>query len=47
MNIDYTTIMTTISQLMAISFPIGLIFMIIQKIIGIFVAFVFGKEVTF
>lgn len=47
MNIDYTIVMTTIASLMAIAFPIALVFMICQKVIGIFVAFVFGKEVTF
>ena len=47
MIIDYTIIAKTICELMAIAFPIALLFMIIQKLIGIFVSFVFGKEVNF
>lgn len=47
MNIDYQVIVNTISSLMLVAFPIALIFMIVQKLIGIFVSFVFGKDVTF
>jgi len=47
MNIDYQVIINTISTLMAFAFPIALVFMICQKLVGIFVSFVFGKEVNF
>lgn len=47
MNIDYQSLVDTLTSLMMVAFPIALIFMIVQKIIGIFVSFVFGKDVTF
>lgn len=40
-------IIETICNILWIAFPFALIFMLIQKIINIFVRFVFGKEVKF
>lgn len=47
MEIDYQVIVNMLVNVMTITFPIALIFMICQKLIGIFVSFVFGKEVNF
>lgn len=46
-SIDYQVIITMLSNVMIVAFPIAIIFMIFQKICGIFIAFVFGKEVNF
>lgn len=47
MELNYQIVIDLVSNMMLIAFPIALIFMIVQKVIGIFVSFVFGKEITF
>lgn len=47
MEIDYQVVVNLVTSIMLVSFPIALIFMICQKLVGIFVAFVFGKEISF
>lgn len=47
MELNYQCVIDLITNMMTITFPIALIFMICQKLIGIFVSFVFGKEVDF
>lgn len=47
MTIDYQVIVNLCANIMLVAFPIALIFMIVQKITSIFVAFIFGKEITF
>lgn len=47
MDLNYQVVIDLVSNMMLIAFPIALIFMIVQKVIGIFVSFVFGKEITF
>ncbi len=47
MELNYQVVIDLVSNMMLIAFPIALIFMIVQKVIGIFVSFVFGKEITF
>ena len=47
MELNYQVVIDLVSNMMLIAFPIALVFMIIQKVIGIFVSFVFGKEITF
>lgn len=47
MELNYQIVIDSVSNMMLIAFPIALIFMIVQKVIGIFVSFVFGKEITF
>ncbi len=47
MEIDYQVVVNLVASIMLVSFPIALIFMICQKLVGIFVAFVFGKEISF
>lgn len=47
MTVDYQIIVNMLTNVMIVSFPIALIFMICQKLIYIFTSFVFGKEVTF
>ena len=44
---NYQVVVDLSSNIMLIAFPIALIFMIVQKVTGIFISFVFGKEVTF
>lgn len=44
-NIDYSLIITMLSNVMLVSFPIALLFMIVSKIVNIFTSFVFGKKV--
>lgn len=46
-SIDYQIIITMLSNVMIVAFPVAMIFMVVQKICGIFIAFVFGKEVNF
>lgn len=43
----YQPVVNLVVNILYIAFPIGLVFMISQKLIGIFVSFVFGKEITF
>lgn len=45
--VDYQVVINMTSNIMFISFPIALIFMIAQKIIGCFTGVVFGKNITF
>lgn len=45
--VDYQIIVNLVANMMIIAFPIAMIFMICQKLIGIFIAFVFGKEISF
>lgn len=47
MELNYQTVIDLVTNMMLVAFPIALIFMISQKIIGMFVSFVFGKEITF
>lgn len=47
MELNYQTVIDLVTNMMLVAFPIALIFMICQKIIGMFVSFVFGKEITF
>lgn len=47
MELNYQVVIDLVTNIMTVAFPIALIFMICQKIIGLFVSFVFGKEVTF
>ena len=44
---DYQIIINLVAYIFAISFPIALIFMISQKIIGSFMGVVFGKDISF
>lgn len=47
MELNYQAVIDLVSNMMLIAFPIALIFMIVQKVVGIFISFVFGKEITF
>lgn len=47
MELNYQCVVDLVCNMMTVAFPIALIFMICQKLIGIFVSFVFGKEVNF
>ena len=47
MELNYQVVIDLVSNIMLVAFPIALIFMIVQKVVGIFVSFVFGKEITF
>ncbi len=47
MELNYQVVIDLVTNMMLVAFPIALIFMICQKTIGIFVSFVFGKEITF
>lgn len=47
MEVNYQIVVNLVTNIMLVSFPIALIFMICQKLIGIFISFVFGKEITF
>lgn len=47
MELNYQAVIDLVTNMMLVAFPIALIFMICQKIIGMFVSFVFGKEITF
>ena len=44
---DYQIVVNLVCYIMAISFPIALVFMICQKIIGTFMGVVFGKNISF
>lgn len=44
---DYQVIVNMVANVLFISFPIALVFMICQKIIGSFTGVVFGKDITF
>ena len=43
---DYQVVVDLFTSITIISFPIGLIILIAEKIVSIFLKFVFGKEVT-
>lgn len=45
--VDYQVVVNLATYCLAISFPIALIFMISQKIIGTFVGVCFGKDISF
>ena len=47
MDINYQTVVEVMVNIMTVAFPIALIFMICQKLTGIFISFVMGKEVNF
>lgn len=47
MELNYQCVVDLATNIMLLSFPIALIFMICQKLCGIFISFVFGKEVNF
>lgn len=47
MELNYQVVIDLVSNMMLIAFPIALIFMVVQKVVGIFISFVFGKEITF
>ena len=47
MELNYQVVIDLVSNMMLIAFPFALIFMIVQNVFGIFVSFVFGKEITF
>ncbi len=47
MDINYQIVVEMTCNLMTVAFPIALIFMICQKITGIFICFVLGKDVSF
>lgn len=44
---NYQEVVDLLTVIMAVAFPISLIFMIAQKLVGIFISFVFGKEINF
>lgn len=44
---NYQIVVDLATNIMLVAFPIALVFMIVQKITGIFVSFVFGKEISF
>lgn len=45
--VNYQSVINMTSNIMFISFPIALVFMIVQKIIGTFTGVVFGKNISF
>lgn len=47
MDINYQIVVQMLVNIMTVSFPIALIFMIAQKLTGIVISFIFGKEITF
>ncbi len=47
MELNYQCVIDLAISMLTLSFPIALVFMIVQKITGIFVSFVFNKEVNF
>lgn len=47
MELNYQIVIDLVTNMMLVAFPIALIFMICQKVVAIFISFVFGKEVTF
>ena len=47
MDINYQIVVTMLVNIMTVSFPIALIFMIAQKLTNIVISFIFGKEITF
>lgn len=47
MELNYQIVINLVSQMMLIAFPIALVFMITQKVAGIFISGVFGKDISF
>ena len=47
MDINYQIVVEMMVNIMTVSFPIALIFMICQKVTGMFIGFVMGKDVSF
>lgn len=47
MEMNYQIVLQMLTNVMLVSFPIALIFMVVQKVVGIFVSFLFGKDVSF
>lgn len=47
MELNYQCVIDLVTNIMLVAFPISLVFMICQKLVGIFISFVFGKEVDF
>lgn len=47
MEVNYQIIVDLLANIMLVAFPIALVFMIAQKLTGIVISFIFGKEVTF
>lgn len=47
MELNYQCVVEMTAYMLMLSFPIALIFMIAQKLVGMFVSFVFGKEISF
>ena len=45
--IDYQVVINLVCYVIAISFPIALVFMICQKILGTFMRVIWGKDITF
>ena len=45
--VNYQVVVNLVVFILAISFPIALIFQIAQKIIGIFIRAMWGKDVSF
>ena len=45
--VDYQVVVNMTCYIMFIAFPIALVFMIVQKIIGCFTGVVFGKDIRF
>ena len=44
-NLDYSIIITMLTNVMIVSFPIALMFMIVSKIVNMFTSFIFGRKV--
>lgn len=47
MDINYQIVVEMMVNIMTVAFPIALIFMICQKVTGMFISFVMGKDVSF
>lgn len=45
--VDYQIVVNMTCNILAISFPIALVFIICQKIIASFLGVVFGKDISF
>ena len=44
-NLDYSSIITMVSSVLAVSFPIALVLWIAKEIVNLFTSFVFGRKV--
>ena len=44
---DYQSIVNLVCQILMISFPFALIFMIGQKLISVITGLIFGKDISF